>query len=208
MKLNKVLALALSGVMAVSMLAGCSGNPGNGGQEGEQPPVADNTIASVLNDEQKDNEVKVNFTYSSSLEAALEKTLAVVGGDADADQEVDSYLQHVLGVEDVTVKEFYGHPNNSKGGNKVGEQTAVVVVRNDTGKTVDSVAKQMYQKLSKGGFDGLTEEWLDKTNVNGQIKWSFDYTGEVAAVTGVEDNQNYTYVAVVITCNTTKALAD
>ena len=28
MKLNKVLALALSGVMAVSMLAGCSGAPG------------------------------------------------------------------------------------------------------------------------------------------------------------------------------------
>lgn len=207
MKLNKVLALALSGVMAVSMLAGCSGNSGNGGQEGEQPPVADNTIASVLNDEQKDNEVKVNFTYSDSLEAALQKTLAVVGGKADADK-VDSYLQNVLGVDDVTVKEFYGHPNNGKGGNKVGEQTAVVVVRNDSGKTVDSVAKEMYKKLSDGGFEGLTEEWLDKTNVNGQIKWSFDYTGEVAAVTGVENNQNYTYVAVVVTCNTTKALAD
>ena len=207
MKLNKVMALALSGVMAVSMLAGCSGNSGNGGQEGEQPPVADNTIASVLNDEQKDNEVKVNFTYSDSLEAALQKTLAVVGGKADADK-VDSYLQNVLGVDDVTVKEFYGHPNNGKGGNKVGEQTAVVVVRNDSGKTVDSVAKEMYKKLSDGGFEGLTEEWLDKTNVNGQIKWSFDYTGEVAAVTGVENNQNYTYVAVVVTCNTTKALAD
>ena len=51
MKLNKVLALALSGVMAVSMLAGCSNNSGNGGQNGEeQPPVDDTTIASVLND--------------------------------------------------------------------------------------------------------------------------------------------------------------
>ena len=39
MKLNKVLALALSGVMAVSMLAGCSGAPVNGEQEGEQGEV-------------------------------------------------------------------------------------------------------------------------------------------------------------------------
>ena len=79
MKLNKVLALALSGVMAVSMLAGCSNNSGNGGQNGEeQPPVDDTTIASVLNDEQADNDVKVNFTYSSSLETALQKTLSVV----------------------------------------------------------------------------------------------------------------------------------
>ena len=31
MKLNKVMALALSGLMAVSMLAGCAGNPDGGG---------------------------------------------------------------------------------------------------------------------------------------------------------------------------------
>lgn len=39
MKLNKVLALALSGVMAVSMLAGCSGNPANGEQGDNQGEV-------------------------------------------------------------------------------------------------------------------------------------------------------------------------
>ena len=39
MKLNKVLALALSGVMAVSMLAGCSNNSGNGGQNGGEQPL-------------------------------------------------------------------------------------------------------------------------------------------------------------------------
>ena len=39
MKLNKVLALALSGVMAVSMLAGCSGNPADGEQGGDQGEV-------------------------------------------------------------------------------------------------------------------------------------------------------------------------
>ena len=208
MKLNKVLALALSGVMAVSMLAGCSGNSGNGGQNGgEQPPVDDTTIASVLNDEQADNDVKVNFTYSSSLETALQKTLSVVGNDAAADS-VDDYLANVLGVDDVNIKHFYGYPNQTSGTlNTVGEQTAVVVIRDKTGKTEDGVAKDMYNTLKNGGLDKLTAEWLD-TNANKQIKWSFSYTGEVAAVSTVEDNQNYTYVAVVVTCNTTKALAD
>ena len=204
MKLNKVLALALSGVMAVSMLAGCSNNSGNGGQEGEQPPVADNTIASVLNDEQKDNEVKVNFTYSSSLEAALQKTLGVVGNDADPDKvDVDGYLANVLGVdEDVIMEQFYGRSGGNHGANKVGEQTAVVVIRDKTGKTEDGVAKDMYNTLSND-LTKLDDEW-EKDNV----KWSFSYTGEVASVSVVEGTQTSTYVAVVVTCNTTKALAD
>lgn len=203
MKLNKVLALALSGVMAVSMLAGCSNNSGNGGQNGEeQPPVDDTTIASVLNDEQADNDVKVNFTYSSSLETALQKTLSVVGNENETT--VEPYLVKVLGVDDVVIQHFYGYPNQTSGTpNTVGEQTAVVVIRDKTGKTEDGVAKEMYTKLANGGLDKLTAEWADN-----QVKWSFSYTGEVAAVSTVEDNQNYTYVAVVVTCNTTKALAD
>ena len=63
MKLNKVLALALSGVMAVSMLAGCSGN---GGQEGEGDVIVTPSTgaAAILNDEQD----KVEFTNVSSSE--------------------------------------------------------------------------------------------------------------------------------------------
>lgn len=206
MKLNKVLALALSGVMAVSMLAGCSNNSGNGGQNGEeQPPVDDTTIASVLNDEQADNDVKVNFTYSSSLETALQKTLSVVGGEDE--KIVESYLINVLGIDDeVTMGEFCGRKSNTHGGNEVGEQTAVVVIRDQSGKTEDGVAKQMYNTLS-GDLTNLDDEWLD-TNVNEQIKWSFSYAGEVASVSVVEGTQTSTYVAVVVTCNTTKALAD
>ena len=205
MKLNKVLALALSGVMAVSMLAGCSNNSGNGGQNGEeQPPVDDTTIASVLNDEQADNDVKVNFTYSSSLETALQKTLSVVGNNADpAMVDIDGYLANVLGIdEDVIMEQFYGRSGGNHGANKVGEQTAVVVIRDKTGKTEDGVAKDMYNTLSND-LTKLDDEW-EKDNV----KWSFSYTGEVASISVVEGTQTSTYVAVVVTCNTTKALAD
>src|SRR5699024_9930001 len=76
MKLNKVLALALSGVMAVSMLAGCSGNPGNGGQEGEGEGETNvtgfaATVASKL-DENKDN---VTVTSSDAIDAALKAAM-------------------------------------------------------------------------------------------------------------------------------------
>ena len=70
MKLNKVLALALSGVMAVSMLAGCSGNPGNGGQGGEQPPVVTTDAAEVLN--------KIQSTVKFDDDATLNGYMAPV----------------------------------------------------------------------------------------------------------------------------------
>ena len=79
MKLNKVLALALSGVMAVSMLAGCKGDSGNGGQGGqEQPPV--DSIAADINDELSDaNKKKISFVDSADLEGKLTTAIELNG---------------------------------------------------------------------------------------------------------------------------------
>ena len=203
MKLNKVLALALSGVMAVSMLAGCSGNPGNGGQEGEQPPVADTTIASVLNDEQAatDNKVKIDFTYSSSLENALEKALTEFGASVNPEK-VDDRVAEILGVKDVNIKELYGSSEENHN-NKAGKQTSVVVIKK-SGLTDTGVAKEMYTTM-KDKLAKLTPDWEPD---NSEIKWSFDYTGETAMVKVATETQTYTYMVATITCNTTKALAD
>lgn len=83
MKLNKVLALALSGVMAVSMLAGCSGNSGNGGQEGEgeTPIVESGAAASVIAALDGDTTAKVDFSSSNSLQTTLETAIRYVGLD-------------------------------------------------------------------------------------------------------------------------------
>lgn len=203
MKLNKVLALALSGVMAVSMLAGCSDNSGNGGQEGEQPPVADTTIASVLNDEQAatDNKVKIDFTYSSSLENALEKALTEFGASVNPEK-VDDRVAEILGVKDVNIKELYGSSEENHN-NKAGKQTSVVVIKK-SGLTDTGVAKEMYTTM-KDKLAKLTPDWEP---ANSEIKWSFDYTGETAMVKVATETQTYTYMVATITCNTTKALAD
>lgn len=202
MKLNKVLALALSGVMAVSMLAGCSGKPSNGDEENNQGnTTVDTTVASVLNEEQADTDhkVKVDFNYSSSLEAALQKTLSIVG--VVNEDNVDDYLVNVLGVDDINMDKFCGYSNS--GVNEVGEQTAVFVYRYNDGKTDTGIAKDVYKNHLDSALANLTTEW---TNAN--VKWSFSYTGDVAMSKVEKDNQTYTYIAFVMTCNTTKALAD
>lgn len=204
MKLNKVLALALSGVMAVSMLAGCSGNPADGEQGNNQgDTTVDTSVASVLNDEQADtdNKVKVDFTYSNSLETALKKTLDVTGVvKANA---AETYLKNVLQVEDVTVGNFYGSQGQQSGSNKEGKQTAVFIYRYNNGLTDTGIAKDVYNKYLDSALEKLTENYT-KSNV----KWSYSYTGEVAMSKVEKDNQTYTYIAFVMTCNTTKALAD
>ena len=80
MKLNKVLALALSGVMAVSMLAGCSNNSGNGGQNGEEQPPVTNSVAAQVNDKLTDsNKTKITFSDSADLESNLTDAVTLNG---------------------------------------------------------------------------------------------------------------------------------
>ena len=163
MKLNKVLALALSGVMAVSMLAGCSGKPSNGDEENNQGnTTVDTTVASVLNEEQAatDNKVKIDFTYSSSLENALEKALTEFGASVKP-VNVEDRVAEILNVDDVTIDKFYGYDGQTGGTNTVGEQTAVVVIRK-SGLTDTGVAKEMYTTM-KDKLAKLTPDWENRT---------------------------------------------
>ena len=85
MKLNKVLALALSGVMAVSMLAGCSGKASNGGEtgEGETPIVESGAAANVIAALDSETKAKVSFSSNSALQTTLETAIRFVGMDED-----------------------------------------------------------------------------------------------------------------------------
>ena len=86
MKLKKIASLALAGVMAVSMLAGCSGNGSdgdnnNGGNTVVEPGTS--SIVTAFNDGQdEDNKVKVTFSSDASLDAALKKAIENAGEDA------------------------------------------------------------------------------------------------------------------------------
>ena len=197
MKLNKVLALALSGVMAVSMLAGCSNNSGNGGQNGEeQPPVADTTIAGVLNDKMSDEKVDyVSFDYSTELQAAVEQVLRVNGG-LEINTDPDDISNDVASYMGVTRTLF-----NALNNRKVGTAYAV------TTQIEDAVTEEAAKKnIATAVYDLVKDLKEEEDGTNNTFNYS--YSGEVAMVSA-EDNGVPVYMAVVIvTCETTASALD
>ena len=89
MKLKKIASLALTGVMAVSMLAACgqsASNPGNG-DDGEGTVVVPTTaiVDAVNKGQAAGNVVKVNFTDNTKLDAALKQAVETYGNSANGD---------------------------------------------------------------------------------------------------------------------------
>ena len=85
MKLKKIASLALAGVMAVSMLAGCKGNDGS--NNSSSTTTAASIIDAVNNGQDGANKVKVAFTADSKLEDAAKKAVAAHG---------DSFATYIL----------------------------------------------------------------------------------------------------------------
>ena len=77
MKLKKIASLMLAGVMAVSMLAGCSGNSNNNSNNNNNQNENTNTSSMVaaVNDAQD----KIDFTAGASITDALTKVAEVYG---------------------------------------------------------------------------------------------------------------------------------
>ena len=72
MKLKKFAAMMLAGVMAVSMLAGCSGKTNDNTEKPEIPsvtPAAD--VAAAINAELDENKDKISFTNNDNLETLM-----------------------------------------------------------------------------------------------------------------------------------------
>ena len=67
MKLKKIASLALAGIMAVSMLAGCNGAASSGDDNGTTTTPVDNSFAASVNAEMNDKQ-KAIVTFESSAE--------------------------------------------------------------------------------------------------------------------------------------------
>ena len=69
MKLKKIASLALAGIMAVSMLAGCNGAASSGDDNGTTTTPVDNSFAASVNAEMNDKQ-KAIVTFESSADLA------------------------------------------------------------------------------------------------------------------------------------------
>ena len=205
MKLNKVLALALSGVMAVSMLAGCSTDGKDDGNTEVTPPTSN--AVSVMNDAQSLVKFEANADLDAALAAAAKKakhktvsgaplTLTTSQNDSDA-------------VYKELVKKL---PVGEVGGNVVFNSDSA-----DAGKTLTKTALYMVEA------DGLTEKaaleqiaTLMKANKSYYpelvVKNSTDYhkasyTGSVSVVTVTTADGGNTATAYYIAVSVTQSVA-
>lgn len=198
MKLNKVLALALSGVMAVSMLAGCSNNSGNGGQNGEGDVIVTPSTgaAAILNNEQD----KVEFTNASSSELQQAATdLMATDLSTSPKYEVlntgDALYDRLqaLGVENMTSAWAILGDNIDE------EETKVVtIVFGMSGAySMDELVKQIAQNIDD---NANIRDKVVMDSGNGVVR-TYSYTGTVSTVTAtsIDGVQSANYVMVTVT---------
>ena len=102
MKLKKIASLALAGLMAVSMLAGC-GNNANSGNNNNNGTVSSSIVDAVNNGQDSYNDVKVTFTADSKLQDAVDKVVAAYGNHitAQALNEIKQYAGLVDPIDNV-----------------------------------------------------------------------------------------------------------
>ena len=219
MKLNKVLALALSGVMAVSMLAGCSGNPGNGGQEGEgeKPPVVTTDAAEVLNKIQStvkfDDDATLNGYMApvETLKPSVVEKLSENDGVTSlkkSDNAVKAIVAKMVNEDASQVKEEFDFSKSSgvnynKNTDDVTE-TVFYAVNADKVISIEHLMTELSSELN-------TNKFKTQVSITGTDKGTYvaSYTGAISIkkATGT-DEDGKTYNAYVVAVSITRTLGD
>lgn len=213
MKLNKVMALALSGLMAVSMLAGCSSDPSNGdGGNTEVTPPASNAV-SVMNDAQSVVKFGADNDFESAVVAAAKdaKYTDVNGanytasGVSDGDK-VFASLEDKLPVADgmyasnSAIMSF-----NAAAPGTVTTQTTVYKVKNE-GLTEEAALKLVADKMDMDDtYPTVVSQWNASTSKRDYYEVS--YTGSVSIVTVNAADEGKTASAYYIAVQVTQSVA-
>ena len=113
MKLKKIASLALAGVMAVSMLAGCKGTDGSNNSSSTTTTAA-SILDAINNGQDSSNKVKITFTADSKLDTAAKKVVASYNdgftNSANQQKEIADYATIVATV--TRTNPFYNNETN------------------------------------------------------------------------------------------------
>ena len=189
MKLNKIAALAMAGVMAVSMLAGCSGKGnGNGGDGTVVVDPTSSVVDTVNNNQSVLNKVKITFAADSDLDNALEALVKRNGNNALTGSNIDlTDLEKLIGVEagdDDDLMTKWSDPDNR--GLKKGAVVVNTVVKAEriVAMNDEAAEKILAKEISKYITDrNLTDTTYDKdTTTVKELYYDFDYEGTVSLV--------------------------
>ena len=222
MKLKKIASLALAGVMAVSMLAGCKGTDGS--NNSSSTTTAASIIDAVNNGQDGANKVKVAFTADSKLEDAAKKAVAAhndtfdyyfISNKSDCVKEIADYAAIVATKN--AVSDFYknntatgAQPTNPapKDGEKnvyfnvvsLGTSAAsTTFLMNHAASLIDAdVAKLDDTTLVTK--DEATGTWAGSQTMDDDTYYDFSYTGTAClfSAPNSDGSTNY-YMAYTIT---------
>ncbi len=197
MKLKKIVSLALAGVMAVSMLAGCANNGGNGGNDSGKEPVTQPAtgVAAAFNDAQSStNKAKVVFSNDASIDAALAKAVKVEGQGA-SDQDVLGNVCYTTGLVNKGTWIFDCTINNKNVDNtddSANGATATIVLAKKLNSTqnsvwsedaaINKVASEINTMIANYLLDTTYSEKKGSETKEGETYYDYSYTGKASMV--------------------------
>ncbi len=217
MKLKKIASLMLAGIMAVSMLAGCSGKGNNSGNNNGNGVVtatgvnADTVIAAL-----KDATTEaVKVTASSELQNELETVVKYLGDSSFSIGSVDDDFSEnavaiFTGVDYVEVFDFDDEDNYKKAQTVIFTGATSSVVGNDVDDTVSKLA------IARSIDFAIDELEMNENSLNegaavedGTDYYTFNYTAELAVVEVSDAAGRTTYVyACTVTCTPSAATVE
>ena len=217
MKLKKIASLALAGVMAVSMLAGCSGKGNNSGNNNGNGVVtatgvnADTVIATLADATTE----AVKITASSELQNELETVVKYLGdssfsiGDVN-DNFSEAAMAYFTGVEYVDAFDFVDENNYKEAQTVIFTHATSTIMGNDVN---DAMSKLAIARDIDAAIDNLQMKENDLDNVgavvDGDDYYTFDYTAELAVVkiSNAMGQTAYVY-ACTVTCTPSAATVE
>ena len=199
MKLKKIVSLAMAGVLAVSMLAGCNNGTGSSSSTTEQPAAKDlvSQVVAGLQDELNEYDAKVTVSADAELQKALENLAANVGTAKSSYTYTNLYnMDNSFGYASFLDKVENGRSDTSAASKE--EQYALWAGMLDTSDAEVSynakkiVAEAMNWTCVEGGKKldtlavsdrGTVVGSAEYTNTKGdKVYYSFEYTLKVAVV--------------------------
>ena len=197
MKLKKIASLALAGIMAVSMLAGCNGAASSGDDNGTTTTPVDNSFAASVNAEMNDKQ-KAIVTFESSADL-----VSAVNAVADKFNSVELSVNVTDWATDITIKNDFrdmldadDEGVSSDWTNNTSKRTAADIIIVPGKYTEEGLAKAIATFLG----DKVVKNTVmpNGDNVGGKM-YKYTYTGDLA-VTKVEslDGEVSAYVVGVV----------
>ena len=193
MKLKKIASLMLAGVMAVSMLAGCSN--GTKPDDDKKDPVVDSSLAGqVIAALNEDTTKVVSFGSDSDLDTAVAKAIENYGVNYlnKIDAKVLNGINDDIADDD---KIAFASSNTKAGAEKDAKEDGMTVVlsQNDL-KALKGVSTEYAVKVLANLIDDKIEDLDLKENSKtytydddkGEFWYDFSYTGNLS-VTEVKD---------------------